>query len=177
MRAACQLANARYGALGVLGPDRRFSEFITHGLTEEERTRSVTCHAVTASWAAHRKSSALRMPVIGHHPRSYGFPPNHPIMKSFLGVPIQTRDRVFGNLYLAEKRGADEFDKDDEDFVAALAAAAGVAIENARLFELSEQRQRWLEARTRSATPCSVTVTATPPFAWSLHAQEVSAAR
>ena len=147
VRAACQLADARYGALGVLGPDRRLSEFITYGLTEEQRAKIGDLprgHGVLGLLI--ESPEPLRMPTIGEHPRSYGFPPNHPMMNSFLGVPIQIRDRVFGNLYLAEKRGADEFDKDDEDFVCALAAAAGVAIENARLYELGEQRQRWLEA-------------------------------
>lgn len=149
VRAACRLAGARYGALGVLGPDRRLSEFITYGLTDEQRAKIgdlPSGHGVLGLLI--ESPEPLRMPMIGAHPRSYGFPPNHPMMNSFLGVPIRIQDRVFGNLYLAEKHGAAEFDQDDEDFVVALAAAAGVAIENARLYELSEQRQRWLEAGT-----------------------------
>ena len=86
------------------------------------------------------------MPDITQHPRSYGFPPNHPPMHSFLGVPIRIRDQIFGNLYLAEKQGAAEFTDDDEEIVVALAAAAGVAIDNARLFALAQRRERWLAA-------------------------------
>ena len=88
----------------------------------------------------------VRMPDITEHPRSYGFPPNHPPMHSFLGVPVRIRDQIFGNLYLAEKQGATEFTDDDEEIVVALAAAAGVAIDNARLYALAQRRQRWLAA-------------------------------
>jgi signal transduction histidine kinase len=88
------------------------------------------------------------MPDITKHPRSYGFPANHPPMHSFLGVPIRIRDRVYGNLYLSEKQGGAEFTDDDEQIVVALAAAAGVAIENARLYLIGQRRQRWLAAAT-----------------------------
>ena len=88
----------------------------------------------------------VRMPDITQHPQSYGFPPHHPPMHSFLGVPVRIRDQVFGNLYLAEKQGAAEFTEDDEQIVVALAAAAGVAIENARLYALAHRRERWLAA-------------------------------
>ncbi|WP_396027545.1 GAF domain-containing protein [Actinoplanes sp. TBRC 11911] len=88
----------------------------------------------------------VRLPDITKHPDSYGFPPNHPPMHSFLGVPVRTRDQIFGNLYLAEKRGAAEFGDDDEEIVVALAAAAGVAIDNARLFALAQRREQWLAA-------------------------------
>jgi signal transduction histidine kinase len=84
--------------------------------------------------------------VLGEHDASYGFPPDHPPMGTFLGVPIRTRDRVFGNLYLTEKQGGGGFTVEDEDVVVALAAAAGVVIENARLYEETTLRQRWLEA-------------------------------
>ena len=86
------------------------------------------------------------MPDITKHPRSYGFPEHHPPMHSFLGVPIRIRDQVFGNLYLAEKLGAAEFAEDDEEIVVALAAAAGVGIDHARLFALAQRRERWLAA-------------------------------
>jgi GAF domain-containing protein len=86
------------------------------------------------------------MPDITQHPRSYGFPPHHPPMHSFLGVPIRTRDQVFGNLYLAEKIGAKEFTDDDEEIAVALAAAASVAVENARLYALAHRREAWLAA-------------------------------
>ncbi|HEX6968368.1 MAG TPA: GAF domain-containing sensor histidine kinase [Micromonosporaceae bacterium] len=147
VRAACDLADARYGALGVIGPDRQLIEFITHGLDakthaaigEPPRGRGVLGLLIT-------EPRAVRMPDIAQHPQSYGFPPNHPPMRSFLGVPIRIRDQIFGNLYLAEKRGADEFTEDDEEIVTALAAAAGVAIENSRLYALAHQRERWLAA-------------------------------
>jgi len=85
-----------------------------------------------------------RMPDISKHPDSYGFPPNHPPMQSFLGVPVRVRDEVFGNLYLTEKQGAAEFSADDEAILVALAAAAGIAIDNARQLEESRQQRRWL---------------------------------
>ncbi len=147
VEAACALAGARYGALGVLGPDRLLSDFITHGIDPE-------AHAAIGDLPHGRGVLGLlitdprpvRMPDITRHPRSYGFPPNHPPMHSFLGVPVRTRDQIFGNLYLAEKQGADEFSDDDEEIVVALAAAAGAAIDNARLFALARRRERWLAA-------------------------------
>src|SRR5215203_2263170 len=87
----------------------------------------------------------VRLHRISEHSASFGSPPTHPPMNTFLGVPIRVRDEVFGNLYLTEKRGGD-FTADDEAVVIALAAAAGVAIENARLYEETRRRQRWLEA-------------------------------
>jgi signal transduction histidine kinase len=147
VEAACALVGARYGALGVLGPDRLLSDFITHGLDPET-------HAAIGDLPHGRGVLGLlisdphpvRMPDITRHPRSYGFPPNHPPMHSFLGVPVRTRDQIFGNLYLAEKQGAPEFGDDDEEILVALAAAAGVAIDNARLFALAQRRERWLAA-------------------------------
>src|SRR4051812_11115125 len=147
VEAACALAGARYGALGVISPDRTLSDFITHGIDAET-------HAAIGDLPHGRGVLGLlitdprpvRMPDITEHPQSYGFPPNHPPMHSFLGVPVRTRDQIFGNLYLAEKQGAAEFSDDDEEIVVALAAAAGVAIDNARLFEVAQQRERWLAA-------------------------------
>jgi signal transduction histidine kinase len=147
--AACQLVGARYGALGVIGEDRRLVEFITHGISPAE-------HAAIGALPTGRGVLGLliddprpvRMPDITRHPRSYGFPPNHPAMHSFLGVPVRIRDRVYGNLYLAEKQGAAEFSDDDEQIVVALAAAAGVAVEKARLYALAQRRHRWLTAAT-----------------------------
>jgi signal transduction histidine kinase len=147
VEAACALVGARYGALGVLGDDQLLSDFITHGIDPEThakigdlpRGRGVLGLLIT-------DPRPVRMPDITRHSRSYGFPPNHPPMHSFLGVPVRTRDQIFGNLYLAEKQGADEFSDDDEEIVGALAAAAGVAIDNARLFALAQRRERWLAA-------------------------------
>ncbi|HEX5543174.1 MAG TPA: GAF domain-containing sensor histidine kinase [Micromonospora sp.] len=145
--AACELVGARYGALGVIGPDRQLIEFITHGLDDET-------HAAIGDLPRGRgvlglliaEPRPVRMPDITQHPRSYGFPPNHPPMHSFLGVPVRIRDQVFGNLYLSEKQGDKEFTDDDEQIVVALAAAAGVAIENARLYAVAHRRERWLAA-------------------------------
>jgi signal transduction histidine kinase len=147
--AACQLADAEYGALGVLGagPDRRLREFVTYGLTQDQRARIGDLprgHGILG--VIIDRPEPLRLNNLGEHPLSYGFPANHPPMNSFLGVPIRIRDKVFGNLYLTEKRSAGGFTADDEEIVVALAAAAGVVVENARLFEESERRQRWLEA-------------------------------
>ena len=88
----------------------------------------------------------LRLADLTAHDASVGFPPNHPPMRSFLGVPVRVRDVVFGNLYLTEKVGGAEFTADDEVVLEALAAAAGIAVENADLYEQSRLRQRWLEA-------------------------------
>jgi signal transduction histidine kinase len=145
--AACELVNARYGALGVIGPDRQLIEFITHGLDGRAHStigdppggRGVLGLLIT-------EGRPIRMADITTHPSSYGFPPNHPPMRSFLGVPVRIRDQVFGNLYLAEKQGAPEFTEDDEEILVALAAAAGVAIENARLYAVVHRRERSLAA-------------------------------
>ena len=146
---ACELVGARYGALGVLGagPGRRLQEFVTAGLTPEERAAIGDLprgHGILG--VIIDRPEPLRLPVLGEDPRSYGFPPNHPPMQTFLGVPIRLRDRIFGNLYLTEKRGGGLFTAEDEGVVVALAAAAGVVIENARLYEETALRQRWLEA-------------------------------
>jgi signal transduction histidine kinase len=149
---ACQVADARYGALGVLDPDGRMIQaFITHGVTEEERSaignipvgRGILGVLIT-------EAAPLRLTKIQNDPRSVGFPANHPPMTSFLGVPVKVRDRVYGNLYLTEKRGAAEFTEDDQEAVVTLAAQAGVAIENARLHE-DLRRLAVLEDRERIA--------------------------
>ncbi|MFG1918932.1 GAF domain-containing protein [Micromonospora sp. NPDC048898] len=146
--AACALAGARYGALGVLGADRTdLSDFITHGIDPAAHARIGDLpHGRGILGLLITDPRPVRLPDITRHPDSYGFPPHHPPMHSFLGVPVRTRDQIFGNLYLAEKQGADEFGQDDEEIVVALAAAAGVAIDNARLYELAQRRERWLAA-------------------------------
>ena len=88
----------------------------------------------------------IRLPDLAEHPSSVGFPANHPPMRSFLGTPVRVRDEVFGNLYLTEKKGEAEFNDDDVVVLEALAAAAGVAVENARLFEQARLRERWQHA-------------------------------
>ncbi|WP_198359063.1 sensor histidine kinase [Streptomyces fildesensis] len=148
VEAAAVLVKAEYAALGVIGPDgERLAEFVTVGFTPEQIA------AIGAYPSGHgilgvliRDPHPLRLPRISDHPSSYGFPPNHPPMDSFLGVPIRVRDHVFGNLYLTEKRGGGQFDAEDESVLATLAVAAGVAIDNARLYEESRRRERWLQA-------------------------------
>ncbi len=146
---ASRLADARYAALGVLGggPGRRLRTFIHHGMPGEEVARIGSLpegHGLLGVLID--RPEPIRLHDIAAHPASYGFPPHHPPMSSFLGVPVRIRDKVFGNLYLTEKLGGVDFTERDERVVAALAAAAGVVIENARLHEDSVRRQRWLAA-------------------------------
>jgi signal transduction histidine kinase len=134
--AARTLAGARYAALGVIGDDRTLSDFIPVGVDPEtiaEIGHLPDGHGILGLLIV--DPEPLRLHDLGTHPQSYGFPEHHPPMSSFLGVPVKVRDQVFGNLYLCEKRDGDEFTKEDEDLVIALASAAGVAIENARLHE------------------------------------------
>ncbi|SCF36768.1 Histidine kinase-, DNA gyrase B-, and HSP90-like ATPase [Micromonospora purpureochromogenes] len=147
VQSACELVGARYGALGVIGPDRLLHDFIIHGISDELHAKIGDLpHGRGVLGLLIDEPRPVRMPDITQHPKSYGFPPHHPPMHSFLGVPVRIRDQVFGNLYLAEKQGAAEFTEDDEEIVVALAAAAGVAIENARLYALAHRRERWLAA-------------------------------
>jgi signal transduction histidine kinase len=144
---ACELVGARYGALGVVGPDgKRLSRFITHGVTADEIAAIGPLpegHGLLGLLIDHPEP--LRLRDLSEHPRSYGFPANHPPMKSFLGLPVRTRDHVFGNLYLTEKADGADFTEDDERVLTALAAAAGVVIDNARLYADTERRRRWHE--------------------------------
>ncbi|MFF7891941.1 GAF domain-containing protein [Streptomyces sp. NPDC007907] len=147
VEAAVVLVDAEYGALGVIGDDRMLSEFHTVGISDEQRNRIgglPSGHGILGELIRHPEP--LRLAEISEHASSYGFPPHHPPMHSFLGVPIRVRDQVFGNLYLTEKRGAAEFDAEDESVLSTLAVAAGVAIENARLYEEARLRERWLGA-------------------------------
>ncbi|MFU8875826.1 GAF domain-containing protein [Micromonospora sp. SL4-19] len=147
VQSACELVGARYGALGVIGADRLLHDFIIHGISPDVHAKIGDLpHGRGVLGLLIDDPRPLRMPDITQHPRSYGFPPHHPPMHSFLGVPVRIREQVFGNLYLAEKQGAAEFTEDDEEIVVALAAAAGVAIENARLYALAHRRERWLAA-------------------------------
>ncbi|MFD5794005.1 GAF domain-containing protein [Streptomyces diastatochromogenes] len=146
--AAAVLVDAEYAALGVIGPDgTRLSAFYTVGVTERQISEIgpyPAGHGILGELIRHPEP--LRLAKLSDHPASYGFPPNHPPMSSFLGVPIRVRDQVFGNLYLTEKRGGAEFDEEDESVLSTLAVAAGVAIDNARLYEDSRLRERWLRA-------------------------------
>ncbi|MCX5205615.1 GAF domain-containing protein [Streptomyces sp. NBC_00237] len=149
VEASVVLVDAEYGALGVIGQDQRLAQFLTTGVDEELRARIgdlPTGHGLLGEVIRHPEP--LRLAELADHPASSGFPPNHPPMHSFLGVPIRVRDEVFGNLYLTEKRGGVEFDEEDEAVLTTLAVAAGVAIENARLYEEARLREQWLEAST-----------------------------
>jgi signal transduction histidine kinase len=145
VRSACTLVGARYGALGILGPDREhLVEFVTEGMSVDERQRIGDLprgHGILGLLT--RNPKPLRISEIASHPEAYGFPPNHPPMTSFLGAPVRVRDEVFGNLYLTEKEAGKEFTEEDEALIVALAAAAGVAIENARLYERSQTQRGW----------------------------------
>jgi signal transduction histidine kinase len=150
---AAELSDARYAALGVIGPDRRLVEFITVGLDPQTRARIgdlPSGKGILGLLISH--PVPLRLPDLSQHPASFGFPPEHPPMGTFLGVPIRVRDEVFGNLYLTEKRDGGEFTEGDEHLVVALAAAAGIAVENARLFEETRRREQWLTASSEVTT-------------------------
>ncbi|MEU2038626.1 sensor histidine kinase [Nocardia niwae] len=153
---AIELVDAGYGALGVRETDEHsnhLAEFVYEGI--DDRTRVMIGdlprgHGVLGLLIEEPKP--LRLSRIADHPASVGFPAHHPPMHTFLGVPVKVRDEVFGNLYLTEKADGQEFTEDDEVVVQALAAAAGIAIENARLYEQSRIRQQWLEAIRDVAT-------------------------
>ncbi|HEX6360711.1 GAF domain-containing sensor histidine kinase [Actinophytocola sp.] len=147
VQTAVELVDARYGALGVLGDQEGLSEFVYVGIDHETRAamghlpegKGLLGHLIEHPYP-------IRLPDLTEHPSSVGFPANHPPMRSFLGTPVRVRDEIFGNLYLTEKKGEAEFNDDDVVVLEALAAAAGVAVENARLFEQARLRERWQHA-------------------------------
>ncbi|WP_425299125.1 GAF domain-containing protein [Nocardia farcinica] len=153
---AIELVDAKYGALGVRESDRdskELAEFVYEGI--DDRTRVLIGdlprgHGVLGLLIDDPRP--IRLADMSAHPASVGFPDHHPPMRTFLGVPVQVGGEVFGNLYLTEKAGGHEFTEDDEVVVQALAAAAGIAIANARLYEESRIRQQWLEATQQVAT-------------------------
>jgi signal transduction histidine kinase len=158
VRSACELTGSRYAALGVLSPGegshgRTLAEFYQTGISAElqaeigqpPRGRGVLGVLI-------EDPRPLRLPEIAAHPASVGFPAHHPPMRTFLGVPVYVRGAVYGSLYLAEKAEGAEFTEEDERIVLGLAAAAGVAIENARLFAESRLRQRWLAASAQAVS-------------------------
>ena len=145
---AVQLTGARYGAIGVINADGTgLDDFITTGISDEARAAIGPLpegHGILGVLI--RDANSLRLTEIGADARSYGFPPHHPPMHSFLGAPVRARGRVFGNIYLTEKQGSAEFTEEDEEALNVLATQAGVAIENARLVDESVRRERSLEA-------------------------------
>jgi signal transduction histidine kinase len=144
---AAQVTDARYGALGVIGDGGDLAEFITTGLSARQRRaigplprgRGILGLLI-------HEPAPIRITTIAEHPKSVGFPANHPPMRSFLGAPVQAMGRVFGNIYLTDKRTAASFSKEDEESVVVLATQAGVAIANATLYEETRRRERWLDA-------------------------------
>ncbi|MGH3404391.1 MAG: GAF domain-containing protein [Streptosporangiaceae bacterium] len=151
---AVGLVDATYGALGVIGGEgKRLAEFIPVGLSQDEIAR-------IHHWPEGRgllgllidDPRPLRLADMAAHRESSGFPRGHPPMRSFLGVPVRVRDEVFGNLYLTNKRGGGEFTEDDEAVLVALGAAAGVAIENARLYDAARRQQLWIQASAEVTT-------------------------
>ncbi|RIJ78332.1 GAF domain-containing protein [Nakamurella silvestris] len=147
VEAATVLVGTKYGALGVLGPDGMLARFVHTGI--DEHTRQLigalpTGHGVLG--VVIEDAKPLRLDDLATHPSSVGFPPNHPPMRTFLGVPVRARDEVFGRLYLTEKTDGRPFTGDDEVVLTALAAAAGIAVDNARLYDEARTKQRWLEA-------------------------------
>jgi len=145
--AARELTGARYAALGVLDEQRgALSRFVTVGI-DEERRRAIgqlpTGRGVLGELIVH--PTPLRLADVGAHPHSYGFPPGHPPMKTFLGVPVEVAGVAFGNLYLTDKEGGGEFTQEDEDALVVLAEFAGVAIDHARRFTGSERRRGELQ--------------------------------
>jgi signal transduction histidine kinase len=147
VEAATQLTGAQYGALGVIGSDQFLVEFVTTGIDEDLRSRiGDPPHGRGILGLLIHHPQAIRLEDLSRHPQSAGFPPNHPPMKSFLGVPVRIRGTVFGNLYLTEKAGGASFTVEDQELVEALASTAGFVIDNARAYGLSERRRQWLEA-------------------------------
>ncbi len=146
---ARDVAGARYAALGIFNENGEVVQFLTAGITPEERARiGPVPRGRGLLGLLQDEQRTIRLRSIGDHPASVGFPPNHPRMTNFLGVPIMWRGRSVGNLYMTEKIGADEFAAEDEEAIVTLAAQAAIAIENARLYEqvgrisVLEERQR-----------------------------------
>ncbi len=144
---AAQVTDARYGALGVIGEGGDLVEFITTGLSAKHRRaigplprgRGILGLLIN-------KPRSIRIRNIAAHPKSVGFPAHHPPMSSFLGAPVQAMGKVYGNIYLTEKRSAQQFSEEDEASLVILATQAGVAVANATLYDQTRQRERWLDA-------------------------------
>lgn len=153
VEAARELTGAQYAALGVLNPERtELERFIYRGIDEQTkreigslpRGRGVLGELI-------REPQPLRLRDVNEHPHAYGYPPGHPPMHSFLGVPVRVRGETFGNLYMTEKQGAEEFDEADEKAAQTLATWAGVAIENARLYTSLAEREAEVQQALRRA--------------------------
>ncbi|MCB5178044.1 GAF domain-containing sensor histidine kinase [Streptomyces antimicrobicus] len=152
---AAELADARYAAIGVVDTEGRgLSDFVTYGIDAEHA--ALIGHRPDGKrgllGALIRHPDPVRLADLTADPRAAGFPPHHPPMKTFLGVPIRVQGEIFGNLYLAEKRGGEEFNDYDVHMVRVLATEAGIAIGNARLYEAATQRERWIDGSVAVTT-------------------------
>ncbi|MGW6539458.1 sensor histidine kinase [Streptomyces sp. NPDC055051] len=152
---AAQLADARYAAIGVVDEEGKgLSDFVTYGVGDDVARRigrRPDGHAGLLG-ALIRDPRTIRLADLSADPRSAGFPPGHPVMRTFLGVPIRVQGEIFGNLYLAEKRSGEEFNDYDVHMVRVLATEAGIAIGNARLYEAARQRERWIDGSVAVTT-------------------------
>ncbi|WP_031003187.1 GAF domain-containing protein [Streptomyces sp. NRRL F-5727] len=152
---AAELADARYAAIGVVDDEGKgLSDFVTYGVGDDVARRigrRPDGHAGLLG-ALIREPRTIRLTDLATDPRSAGFPPGHPVMRTFLGVPIRVQGEIFGNLYLAEKRGGEQFNDYDEHMVRVLATEAGIAIGNARLYEAARQRERWIDGSVAVTT-------------------------
>ena len=150
VESAATVVGARYAALGVIKPDGLLDQFVHTGM-DPDTVQAIgdlpKGRGVLGAVVAH--PDPIRVPVINRDPRSAGFPPGHPPMTNFVGVPIRSRGRVFGNLYLTDRWDGRAFTDEDVELLEALASTAGIAIENARLYEESERGQLWLRASSR----------------------------
>ncbi|MDX6442017.1 MAG: hypothetical protein QOE43_1746 [Gaiellaceae bacterium] len=145
---AAELTGAKYAALGVIDPSGlQLESFVTTGIDDDtHRAIGDLPRGRGILGALIDEASSLRLHDLSDDPRSVGFPPNHPPMRTFLGVPILLRGVAYGNFYLTEKAGGEDFNEEDEEIVSLLAAQAAVAIENARLYEASTQWSKQLES-------------------------------
>ena len=144
---AKDVSGAKYAALGVIGGDGTLEQFLHVGMADDTvRAIGELPKGRGVLGALIDNPKPIRLSRISEDPRSSGFPDGHPPMTTFLGVPIRSRDVVFGNLYLTDRADGGPFTAEDEELVLALAATAGIAIENARLYEESRRRQEWLRA-------------------------------
>src|SRR5437773_6781748 len=144
---ATQVTDARFGALGVIGEGGLITEFFTTGLSARQRKEiGALPHGEGLLGYLIAHPEPVRVSRIADHPASVGFPAHHPAMSSFLGAPVVAMGKVFGNIYLTEKRNAKEFNAEDETALVVLATQAGVAIANASLYEGMRLRERWLDA-------------------------------
>ncbi|WOF22546.1 GAF domain-containing sensor histidine kinase [Microbacterium betulae] len=162
VEAATDLVGARYGALGVIGPDGALEEFFHVGIDDETAARiGEPPRGRGILGAVVEGAEPVRLDRIGDDPRAYGFPAHHPPMEGFLGVPIAIRGEVYGSLYLADREDG-PFSVEDEELLTALAASAAAAIDNARLFGQAERRRRWAVASAETAAAVLDADTADP---------------